>query len=139
MTAIITWQVFARYVLSASPAWAEQASLLLMLWFILFAAAAGVREGFHIQLTMIQDRASPAARKRIRIFCHLIVAIFGLFMAIFGAQLVGEVWSHRIPTLGLSRGWAYIPIALSGGLTAFFAIEQAVAEAKGKVVKPLWN
>ncbi|WP_427454569.1 TRAP transporter small permease [Litorimonas sp. WD9-15] len=139
MTAIITWQVFARYVLSASPAWAEQASLLLMLWFILFAAAAGVREGFHIQLTMLQDRAKPATRKRIRIFCHLVVAVFGVFMAIYGVQLTVAVWTHSIPTLGLSRGWAYVPIALSGALTAFFAVEQALAEAKGEVVKPLWN
>lgn len=139
MTLIITWQVFARYVLSASPAWAEQASLLLMLWFILFAAAAGVREGFHIQLTMIQDRASEANRRRIRVFCHLVVAIFGAFMTVYGLQLVLAVWSHQIPTLGLSRGWAYVPIALSGALTTFFAIEQAIAERRGQSVSPLWN
>ena len=35
MTLIIGWQVFARYVLNAAPSWTEQASLLLMLWFIL--------------------------------------------------------------------------------------------------------
>jgi TRAP-type C4-dicarboxylate transport system permease small subunit len=29
MTGIIGWQVFARYVLNASPAWAEQAALVL--------------------------------------------------------------------------------------------------------------
>lgn len=139
MTAIISWQVFARYVLGASPAWAEQASLLLMLWFILFAAAAGVREGFHIQLTMIQDRFAAKGRMRIRTFCHLVVFIFGLFMAFYGVQLTLAVWSHAIPTLGLSRGWAYVPIALSGALTAFFALEQAIAEVKGKIVSPLWN
>ncbi|MGB3456718.1 MAG: TRAP transporter small permease [Litorimonas sp.] len=139
MTAIISWQVFARYVLGASPAWAEQASLLLMLWFILFAAAAGVREGFHIQLTMIQDRAKPVTRRRIRMFCHLVVMVFGLFMAVYGVELTRAVWSHAIPTLGLSRGWAYVPIALSGALTAFFALEQTLAEAKDKTVRPIWN
>ena len=139
MTLIITWQVFARYVLGASPAWAEQASLLLMLWFILFAAAAGIREGFHIQLTMLQDRAKDKNRRRIRVFCNLIVAVFGIYMTIYGVQLLIAVWSHRIPTLGLSRGWAYVPIALSGALTVFFAIEQAWAEAKGKTVRPLWS
>lgn len=139
MTAIISWQVFARYVLGASPAWAEQASLLLMLWFILFAAAAGVREGFHIQLTMIQDRLEAKKRMRLRTFCHLIILIFGLFMAFYGVQLTVAVWSHAIPTLGLSRGWAYVPIALSGALTAFFALEQAIAEVKGEIVRPLWN
>ena len=41
MTGIVAWQVFARYVLNASPAWAEQAALLLMIWYVFFAAAAG--------------------------------------------------------------------------------------------------
>ena len=34
MTAIISAQVFARYVLNDSPAWAEQAALLLMIWYV---------------------------------------------------------------------------------------------------------
>ena len=59
MTAIIGWQVFARYVLNASPAWAEQAALLLMIWYVLFAAAAGVREGFHIRIGVFETALAP--------------------------------------------------------------------------------
>jgi hypothetical protein len=44
MTAIIGWQVFGRFVLGSSPSWAEQAALILMIWYVFFAAAAGVRE-----------------------------------------------------------------------------------------------
>lgn len=47
MTAIIGWQVFGRFVLNSSPSWTEQASLILMIWYVMFAAAAGVYEGFH--------------------------------------------------------------------------------------------
>ena len=32
MMVILTWQVFSRYVLDSSPAWAEQAALVLMIW-----------------------------------------------------------------------------------------------------------
>lgn len=62
MTGIIGWQVFARYVLNAAPAWTEQAALFLMLWFILFAAAAGVREGFHIKISLLQDSLQGAQK-----------------------------------------------------------------------------
>jgi TRAP-type C4-dicarboxylate transport system permease small subunit len=50
MTLIIGWQVFARYVLNASPAWSESAALLLMLYYIMLAAAVGVYENFHLGL-----------------------------------------------------------------------------------------
>lgn len=42
MTIVIAWQVFARYVLNDSPAWSESAALIIMLYFVLLAAAIGV-------------------------------------------------------------------------------------------------
>ncbi|PHR92916.1 MAG: TRAP transporter permease DctQ [Robiginitomaculum sp.] len=139
MTLIICWQVFARYVLHAAPAWTEQAALLLMLWFILFAAAAGVREGFHIQLTLLQDSLSPKRRLRLRQACHFLVFVFGVLMTYGGLGLTVETWSHTIPTLGLSRGVGYIPVFLAGLLIAVFALEHLIVESKGREVKPLWN
>jgi hypothetical protein len=35
MTGFVAWQVFARYVLNASPSWTEGASILVMSWFCL--------------------------------------------------------------------------------------------------------
>lgn len=139
MTAIIGWQVFARYVLSASPSWTEQAALYLMLWFILFAAAAGVREGFHIRLTLAEMALTGRSRTLLRVICHLIVLVFGLFMTWNGAELVAATWQHVIPTIGLPRGSAYLPVVGAGALVAFFSIEQIVAEINGKAVEPLWN
>ena len=139
MTLIIGWQVFARYVLDAAPAWAEQASLFLMLWFILFAAAAGVREGFHIRLTLLQDSLGENRRKWLVMFCQLVVGLFGLAMAISGVQLSAATWHHEIPTLGISRGYAYFPTVAAGVLIAFFAAEQIAATARGKRIEPLWS
>ena len=56
MTAIVGWQVFGRFVLDSSPSWTEQASLVLMIWYVMFAAAAGVYEGFHIRIALIEER-----------------------------------------------------------------------------------
>ncbi|WOI53474.1 TRAP transporter small permease [Parvularcula sp. LCG005] len=139
MTIIIGWQVFARYVLNAAPAWTEQAALFLMLWFILFAAAVGVRERFHIRLTLVQDMLPARQSYLLRTFCHLIVLVFGVFMAWSGFQLIALTWEHVIPTLGLPRGLAYVPIAGAGILIAFFSLEHILTEARGDEVKPLWN
>lgn len=139
MTLIIGWQVFARYVLSAAPSWTEQAALFLMLWFILFAAAAGVREGFHIRISLLQDTLDTRPAKVLSLLCHLIVLVFGGFMAVGGVQLVLATWHHVIPTLGLPRGSAYLPIVVAGILIAFFSLEHILTELRNQKVAPLWS
>lgn len=139
ITAIIAWQVFARYVLNASPAWAEQAALLLMIWYVLLAAAAGVREGFHIRIAVFADALPPRARRAIVILMHALVGAFGLAMAWFGAELARETWQHVIPTLGISRGFAYVPISIAGVLIAAWSVEHVVAVIRGTEIEGQWS
>jgi TRAP-type C4-dicarboxylate transport system permease small subunit len=139
MTLIMAWQVFARYVLNASPAWAEQAALLLMIWFVMFAAAAGVREGFHIRIGVLADNLEGRAGMLMRLLAHGVVGLFGIAMAVWGAEIVQETWRHVIPTLGISRGFAYLPIAINGVLIFGFALEQGIAELRGRAVDKLWS
>ena len=139
MTAIIAWQVFARYVLNDSPAWGEQAALLLMIWYVMFAAAAGVREGFHIRITIFAESLPDKPKRLVNLASHTIVALFGLAMCWWGIDLVRETWHHVIPTLGLSRGYAYLPIAASGALIFCFALEHIVADIRATEVRSLWN
>ncbi|MEL6209628.1 MAG: TRAP transporter small permease, partial [Pseudomonadota bacterium] len=138
MTGIVALQVFARYVLNASPPWAEQAALLLMIWYVFIAAAAGVREGFHIRISVFADALPSAVRRPVMLLAHAVVLVFGAAMVVYGVELARETWQHTIPTLGLSRGWAYIPIALSGVLIAGFSLEQLIATWRGREVSKLW-
>ena len=139
MTLIIGWQVFARYVLNASPSWSEQAALLLMLYFLLFAAAVGVREGFHIRITLLEDSLSPQRRKWLRLVNHVLVGVFGLAMAADGIELIGITAGHTISTLGISRAFAYVPMAGAGLLIVFFSLEHLLTEAHGQRVQPIWS
>lgn len=139
MTVIISWQVFARYVLQASPAWAEQACLVLMIWYITLAAAAGVREGFHIRITALETSLRPSQGKAMRLVNHGIVGAIGVAMAVYGAELSARTWEHTIPTLGLPRGLAYVPISMSGVLIVLFILEHILAEVQGRKVEPTWS
>jgi len=128
MTLIIGWQVFARYVLNASPSWSEQASLVLMIWYVSFAAAAGVREGFHIRITAFAESLPGPWPNRLQLVSHLIVALVGCAMAFWGGELIMRTWEHVIPTLGISRGFAYLPLPISGFLIALFALENILEQ-----------
>lgn len=123
MTVIIGWQVFSRYILNDTPHWSERFCLLLMLYFILFAAAAGVRDGTHIGLVIFKESLPDIPRKIVQLVIHLIVLAFGLGMVWYGSDMVRSTWTHVIPTLGLPTGVSYLPFPLSGGLFVLFSLE----------------
>ncbi|WP_209349379.1 TRAP transporter small permease [Pontixanthobacter sp. CEM42] len=135
MTAIIGWQVFGRFVLNSSPSWSEQGSMVLMIWYVFFAAAAGFREGFHIRIGLLEDSISDAAAQRVRLVINIVVALFGLVLLAYGTQLVWLVWEFVIPSLGVSRGIAYLPIPFCGLLIILFAVNNFLTELRGEKVQ----
>lgn len=123
MAAIVIWQVFGRFVLDSSPSWTEQAALVLMIWYVMFASAAGVHEGFHIRISLLEDRLGPRAAG-LRQVTALIVLALGLVLLVYGAQLVWLVRGNAMPSLGISRAVAYVPMPIAGLLMALFALPQ---------------
>ncbi len=128
MTAIITWQVFGRYVLNQSPDWTEQTALILMIWYVMFGAAAGVREGFHIRIEALERMLPAKVSMFTRLFANLVVGLCGLAMLIWGGMLVVGTWSHVVPTVGVSRGAVYLALPIAGALIALFSFERMVDE-----------
>lgn len=132
MTAAIGWQVFGRFVLNNSPTWTEPVSLLLMLYYILLAAAVGVREGFHLSLDLFRSLVPPRARFVFDSVNHVVVGLFGVAMAWYGAALARATWSNKIAVLDVPQGVSYLPIAIAGALIALFALEHLVAMFSGR-------
>lgn len=131
MTAVVGWQVIGRYILSSSPSWTEQAAQVLMIWFAFLAAAAGVREGFHIRIVALEEAAGPRTRRILQATGSLVVAACGLAMLVLGGELVLRTWSHTVPSLGIPRGLAYLGLPISGALILVFALEKLVAPEAG--------
>ena len=124
MTAMVAWQVFARYVLNASPSWTEPASILVMSWFIFLGAAVGVRENFHMGFDVLVHFLPRRAGPWMRAISDFAVLVFGLGMVVYGGQLTIQTWTATIPVLHLPGGFAYMPIVAGGVLMALFALER---------------
>ena len=123
MAIIVGWQVFGRFVLQSSPSWTEQASLVLMIWYVMFVTAAGVYEEFHIRITLLEERLGDRA-VAVRRMVALVIFLLGIVLCIFGAQLCWAVRGNTVPSLGVSRAVAYVPLPVSGLLMAWFALPQ---------------
>jgi TRAP-type C4-dicarboxylate transport system permease small subunit len=60
--------------------------------------------------------------------CDALVGVFGFMMMVNSQELVEMVWTFRIPLLGISQGWTYVPLMVCGGLITLFAIEQVLLD-----------
>jgi len=143
MTVIIGWQVFGRYVLNSTPSWSEEAALTLMIWYVSLAAAAGVRQGFHIRIVALEEAVSPGLRKVMQVASNTIVGACGVAMLVWGGELVMLTWNHVIPSLGISRGLAYLGLPIAGALMALFAFERTLEVLNAQPLKdeedPRWS
>lgn len=132
MTLIVGWQVFARYVLNDSPSWSEQTTLLLMIWYALLAAAAGFQQGFHIRIGALQARLPERAARPLRLLVEALIVAVGALFIIWGIELAETVRTHVIPSLGISRFWAYLPLPITGAFVMLFAGTRLA----GEIVRP---
>jgi TRAP-type C4-dicarboxylate transport system permease small subunit len=137
--AAVIIQVFGRYVLNDTPTWAEALAMLLVLYVTMLGAAVGVRDAGHIGMESLLVLVPERVRLKIELVIHVLVAAFGAMMAWNGAYLAWSVHDYRIPTLGISEGLNYVPIAVSGGLILLFSIEHIVAQLRGQDVVPAWH
>lgn len=136
---VVAWQVFGRYVLNSSPTWAENLALVLILYVTLIGAAVGVRDAGHIGMDSILVLVPEMWRNRIELVIHVLVAIFGGFMAYNGYVLGASVAGYKLPNINLSEAVRYVPLVISGLLVMLFSLEHFVALLRGTEVEPSWH
>ncbi|MFZ6762107.1 TRAP transporter small permease [Pseudoroseomonas sp. WGS1072] len=131
MTVVVAWGVFGRFVLNDTPSWAEPLALLLMGWVILGAAAAGVREGFHMGFDTLKALLPRPLAKVCDVLSDMVVTLFGLGMAWFGGDLALGVWDAVLPGLDLPGSVEYLPLVFGGLLIGLFGMERLAAHLAG--------
>jgi TRAP-type transport system small permease protein len=139
LIAAVLYQVIGRYVLNDTPTWAESGAVLLVLYVTMLGMAVGVRDAGHIGLESLLVLMPDAVRLKMELLIHVLVLGFGVVMAYNCAVLAQSVWDYKIPTLGLSEAFKYVPPAMAGVLIALFSIEHIIALIRGEEVEPSWH
>ena len=131
MTVIIAAQVFFRYVLNSSLVWSEPASVMIMGWFIFLGAAVGIREGYHLSFDVMLYVLPERAKLVLYSVSDLVVAAFGCGMIWFGWQLAARTAGNKLPSLGISGAFDFLPIVGGGVLVVLFSLERVARRAAG--------
>src|SRR4029079_7973913 len=139
LLAAVLWQVFGRYVLNNTPTWAESLALLLVLYVTMLGCAVGVRDAGHIGMELLAPLLPERLLTPMEILIHLLTLLFGVLMAWNCAVMLQSVSGYKIPTLGISESYRYVPLVAAGLLIVLFSIEHIVALARGIEVERAWH
>lgn len=131
MTAIISAQVFFRYVLNDSLIWSEPLAVILMGWFIFFGAAVGIREGYHLSFDVLLYVIPVKAKLVLYTVPDSLVALFGAGMFWYGLQLALSAWNVKLPSIGISGAYDFAPLIGGGILVFLFSLERIARRAAG--------
>ncbi len=132
MSLIIPWGIFTRYVLGTGSQWPEPISILLMVVFTFFGAAAAYRANAHIAVAMVTDRLPASVRGLLLVVIDILMLVIALFMAWYGTKLCMETWGQHIGEIPwMPVGATYLPVPLGGAITVVFVLERMVFGHQG--------
>jgi len=126
-------------VLNNTPTWAESLALLLVLYVTMLGCAVGVRDAGHIGMELLGSFIPDSWQRPMEILIHLLTLLFGALMAWNCFLMLQSVAGYKIPTLGLSESWRYVPLVLAGCLIVLFSIEHIIALLRGVEVEKAWH
>lgn len=119
---IVSADVFCRNVLSYSIKWAQEVSLLLIVWMTFLSMAIGEEKDQHIAIELFYNLFPKPVRKFFDVLNKMILAVVGCFLCFFGTKLVMSTWSSTLAATKWPAGMLYLMIPVGGGFMAFFAV-----------------
>lgn len=124
MVLVVSWQVFARFVLGFTPGWASELALLLLCWLAFLGIAKGIREHSHIAVGFVVDRLPrPVRGVAIRI-APALMAAFGCYLIVQGGEFTRLMMYSTLPGTGLPTSVQYAAMPVAGVLIAVYSVLQ---------------
>ncbi len=100
LVVLVTSQVVARSVFSASLAWSDELSRLCLAWLTFIGAAVVVQRGSHVKVDLVSDLLRPRPRALLDLVVHgLMLAFIGLLLWT-GPTIIRSTSTVDMPALG---------------------------------------
>ena len=118
-SAIIIYVVFARYIIGATPFWAEELPRLLLVWVTFLGAISAFVRGSHFKaglLPLMLDEGG--ARRGLNLVAGLCTIAFLLVLAWTGGDLAMRTWANQTTALQWPVGLSYLALPVCCSLSA---------------------
>jgi TRAP-type C4-dicarboxylate transport system permease small subunit len=120
----VLWQVFTRYVLQDPRGYTDELARYLLIWLGLLGASYAMGRRMHLAIDLLPNRLEGRAKAALGIVIELGVALFALFVMVFGgSRLVALtlMLEQRSAALRVPLGYVYLALPISGALIVFYA------------------
>jgi TRAP-type transport system small permease protein len=122
MVAIITWHVVSRQIFHKPTSWAEEISLVMIIWFGLIGATFGVRDRYHLRMDIIFRLRRGGWRIAVAYLAAALFVVLGVLMLGGGTQHVGFTLTQPLPATKLPGAIRYAPLVITGAMIAIYGI-----------------
>jgi TRAP-type C4-dicarboxylate transport system permease small subunit len=85
---ICSLQVVARYLFSASFTWAEEISVVIVLWATWWGACLGIKDGRHLSIKILEAMITPRNGTILRLSLYCLVIPFLAVIAMTSKTLI---------------------------------------------------
>jgi TRAP-type C4-dicarboxylate transport system permease small subunit len=134
--------VFLRYVMTKVSVffdmpsipffWVEEIGELCLAWMTFLGAAIGIRRGVHFSVQMLADRFPPRVRLVVFTVHYLLIAGFGVIVAVFGWAVAELNSLSSSPALNLNLRWLYLSAVVGGILIAIYSLASIADGWRGR-------
>lgn len=122
MTVLISWQVFARYVMGDSLTFSEEVARFSMVWMTMLGAGYAYRHGSLISVELLSDMGGKRFARGLRIAVAVISCIFAWVLLTEGLNIAERVAGQTAPSTRVSMAWLYGSMPAGAALILLNAI-----------------
>lgn len=122
----VLWQVITRWVLDNPSSYTEELARYLLIWIGLLGSAYAAGKKLHLAIDLVPSKLEGRSRHVIEVVIQLFIFLFAMSVMVVGgirlmslAIMMGQVSA----ALGISLGYVYVVLPLSGLLIAFYSVD----------------
>ena len=113
LVAICFIQVVSRYIFNTAFSWAEEVSIVILVWATWGGACLSVRRGRHLQILFLVDRLSPTKKTMIQLLTNILAIIFLAYVGITSKTIIQSMTSLTLlslPSVPINVMYFCVPI-----------------------------
>lgn len=136
MTVLITWQVFARYVMGSPLYFSEEVARFAMVWLTMVGAGYAYRYGSMISVNVVAEFGGRTVARVLNILGVFIVIAFALSLFVAGREIAEMVAGQTSPSIRVSMAWLYSAVPAGAAMILISAVGLLIDEILGERESP---
>jgi TRAP-type C4-dicarboxylate transport system permease small subunit len=116
LLALISLQVFTRYVLNIGLPWTEEVARMVLVWTVMIGAAIAMDRNEHYAITFIADRLKGVPRLVVLLLVNVIGLVFLFVLVRHGMNYVSSSMTTVYVSTQVARGWIYLALPVGAAI-----------------------